>query len=196
MANNYENDGWIAGQVTTERERAPYVAYGSNLNVAQMTRRCPTAKLLGPTAIHGWRLVFRGCADVTRAPGGSVPGGLWSIGPQDEAALDRYEGYPDYYGKRWVRVRFADGRYGRAMVYVMRGSPAMAAPSPGYLETIRDGYADFGLDPGLLLDAVVATMRAEAAQSDLEARLPRRRREVAPPLPFDRTAKRTFGEEW
>ena len=37
-----------------------YIAYGSNLNLEQMARRCPTAKVVGSTIFKNYRLVFRG----------------------------------------------------------------------------------------------------------------------------------------
>ena len=37
-----------------------YYAYGSNLNLRQMARRCPTAKLLGTGVIPDYELLFRG----------------------------------------------------------------------------------------------------------------------------------------
>ena len=69
-----------------------YFAYGSNLNVAQMAQRCPGAKLLGRIKLPGWKLVFRGVADAIQEPGAFCYGGVWRITPEDEAALDTYEG--------------------------------------------------------------------------------------------------------
>ena len=37
-----------------------YIAYGSNLNLEQMARRCPTAKMIGSTTLKNYRLMFRG----------------------------------------------------------------------------------------------------------------------------------------
>jgi hypothetical protein len=37
-----------------------YIAYGSNLNLTQMAKRCPTAKVLGASEIKDYALVFRG----------------------------------------------------------------------------------------------------------------------------------------
>ena len=34
-----------------------YLAYGSNLHIGQMQRRCPTAEVLGTSTLHGYRLV-------------------------------------------------------------------------------------------------------------------------------------------
>ena len=37
-----------------------YLAYGSNLNLAQMRYRCPAARALATTTVEDWKLVFRG----------------------------------------------------------------------------------------------------------------------------------------
>ena len=36
-----------------------YIAYGSNLNLEQMKRRCPTAEVVGTAELRNWRLWFR-----------------------------------------------------------------------------------------------------------------------------------------
>ncbi len=41
-----------------------YIAYGSNLNLPQMGRRCPTAKVVGTSEIKNYELLFRGVATV------------------------------------------------------------------------------------------------------------------------------------
>ena len=77
-----------------------YIAYGSNLNLPQMAFRCPTAKVVGTSEVKGYELLFRGgsrgaVATIEPLEGSSVPVLLWKIRPQDEIALDRYEGYPE-----------------------------------------------------------------------------------------------------
>ena len=37
-----------------------YVAYGSNLNIAQMALRCPTAHIYGTGLLNNWELIYRG----------------------------------------------------------------------------------------------------------------------------------------
>ena len=71
-----------------------YVAYGSNLNLAQMARRCPTAKVVGIGKLKEYQLTFRGVATIEPVSGAETPVGVWEITPKDEMALDRYEGYP------------------------------------------------------------------------------------------------------
>ena len=81
-----------------------YLAYGSNLNLEQMANRCPTAKVVGASQINDHRLLFRGAhagavATIEPFEGGNVPVLVWEITPTDEAALDRYEGWPFLYRK-------------------------------------------------------------------------------------------------
>ena len=81
-----------------------YLAYGSNLNLRQMARRCPSAELLGYTYLEDTRLIYRGSLSgyylsIEDAAGCRVPCGVFRITPRDERNLDRYEGYPNFYGK-------------------------------------------------------------------------------------------------
>ncbi len=134
-----------------------YIAYGSNLNLEQMAHRCPTAEVLGTATMHGWALRFRGVATIERAKGASVPVLLWSIQPEDEQALDCYEGWPRLYRKETHRV-YLDGRQVSAMVYVMNEDRhPYGPPSQGYYDTIRKGYIENGLDTGVLNRAVAAS---------------------------------------
>ena len=41
-------------------EKRYYIAYGSNLNIWQMLRRCPGARVLGTAVLTGWELLFKG----------------------------------------------------------------------------------------------------------------------------------------
>ncbi len=114
-----------------------YFAYGSNLNIRHMQYRCPDAMPIGTFALQDYRLVFRYYADIIPAPGQSVTGGLWEISAEDEKSLDRYEGYPTFYGKYYQDD---------IMFYRMRDT-AMPLELPGaeYLKTVLEGMNDFGL---------------------------------------------------
>jgi len=37
-----------------------YAAYGSNMNLKQMKKRCPKAKVIGKGELHDYKLTFRG----------------------------------------------------------------------------------------------------------------------------------------
>lgn len=138
-----------------------YAAYGSNLNIEQMAVRCPDANLFGKAMLHGYEMVFRGgarhaVATIEPREGASVPIMLWSISSRDEQALDRYEGFPSFYGKEMMSFDM-DGRPVEAMVYVMTPGHIPGMPSHGYYETIRQGYEDCGLDHAALTSALCRT---------------------------------------
>jgi hypothetical protein len=132
-----------------------YFAYGSNLHLGQMARRCPDAEPLGPLIMPNTRLVFRGVADVIREDGVECPGGIWRITKRCEAALDRYEGFdPDHpdrgmYTKEYVQLDGLPDGETEIMLYTMN-SRGIYPPSEGYFGTIVQGYKDFGLDRAAL----------------------------------------------
>ena len=87
-----------------------YLAYGSNLNIPQMQRRCPTAKIVGVAEIEDYELLFKGSKTgsyLTIEPkkGATVPVAVWEIKKADEKSLDQYEGFPRFYYKKDFRVR-------------------------------------------------------------------------------------------
>lgn len=145
-------------------KRRLYIAYGSNLNLGQMSQRCPTAKVAGTSVMKDWRLLFRGgqtgaVATVERFHGSSVPVLVWQLQPQDEAALDRYEGWPHLYRKETLRIRL-NGKTVDAMIYIMNEIRPYGLPNPYYIGTIRDGYIRAGFDIGILHKATVDSMAA------------------------------------
>lgn len=127
-----------------------YIAYGSNLNLSQMSYRCPTASIYAKGVLNNWELVYRGSkknahATIVKKQGSIVPVILWKIQPRDEYWLDCYEGYPHYYFKKEIIANIG-GMKKKAMVYIMNESQTLGRPSPKYLETIRQGYIDNNLD--------------------------------------------------
>lgn len=130
-----------------------YVAYGSNLNLKQMARRCPTAKVYGIGKIKDYQLTFRGVATIEPDKGKEVLVAVWQIQPSDEQALDRYEGYPSFYRKEDIQVQMESGECVTAMVYIMNRGQA-EFPTPGYFNTIAEGYTDCGLDSSYLKEAL------------------------------------------
>lgn len=127
-----------------------YVAYGSNLCMDQMAVRCPTAEFVCTGEIENYELQFRGArggafATIVPHRGARVPVAIWSLQSQDEAKLDRYEGYPSHYFKRDVEVSLGTDRV-TAMAYIMQPYHDINMPSPYYLAVVREGYRDCGLD--------------------------------------------------
>ena len=118
-------------------------AYGSNLNLDQMSRRCPAAVPLGRLLLKNWKLVFRGVADVIQEPGAVVYGGVWRITPACERALDVYEGVASgLYEKVYIPVKPTPHGETEMLVYCMTSTGIMP-PSKYYLGVIQEGYEDF-----------------------------------------------------
>lgn len=132
-----------------------YIAYGSNLNIRQMRYRCPGAKPIGISAIPDYELLYKGSktgAYLTIEPkdGGLVPIAVWEVTADDEKRLDIYEGYPNFYYKKEVRlpVRMASGKIRKVttFIYIMHEERRIAIPSMSYIRTCEEGYRNFGFD--------------------------------------------------
>ena len=131
-----------------------YFAYGSNMNLEQMSRRCPKAKVVGTAFLEGYELLFRGSrqsavATIEPKTDSRVPIVIWQITPSDEEALDRYEGFPHLYRKEYLTVDF-NGNPTEMMVYIMNEGYNIGSPSCYYYDTIREGYNANGFDTGIL----------------------------------------------
>jgi phage replication-related protein YjqB (UPF0714/DUF867 family) len=123
----------------------PYFAYGSNLCVRQMTRRCPDADDPRPAVLsdHDWLINQRGVATVEPLAGAQVHGVLWQVSDDDLAILDSAEGVPVRYRRDRLTVH-TDGGPSPAWVYIdHRVTPG--PPRPGYLPRIIDGAIHHGL---------------------------------------------------
>ena len=124
-----------------------YGAYGSNMNLEQMSKRCPRAKVIGNTVLENYKLTFRGrykgVANIEPCEGYSVPIVLWEITERCEKALDTYEGFPNLYTKKMVEVLVEDQKQ-EIMVYQMT-EQYLDMPSPPtqyYFAVIARGYYD------------------------------------------------------
>ena len=144
------------------RKKRYYFAYGSNLHLEQMRRRCPGCRAVGACRLPGFELVFRRVADIVPSLGGSVPGAIYSISRTDEMALDRYEGFRaadpllGMYRKEHFPAEIA-GETVEVMYYTMNGGD-IQPPSEFYLGIIREGYRNWGL-PNNKLNAAVRASR-------------------------------------
>ena len=130
-----------------------YFAYGSNMNLGQMEYRCPAAVPVGAVRLDGYRLAFRGSglsavATILPEVDSHVDGVLWRITTDCEKSLDRYEGYPNFYGKQAVCVADLAENKHTVMAYVMN-SPyceRCGIPSRTYADGILEGAAQNGID--------------------------------------------------
>ena len=121
-----------------------YFAYGSNLNLFQMKRRCKDSVFLKKHELKGYRLNFRSkyrAADIEKSKNSLVPGALFKISKSDEKKLDVYEDYPILYKKIYFTY------YNKTvMTYIMVNKTEFRYPTERYLNIVKRGYKDCNLD--------------------------------------------------
>lgn len=146
-----------------------YLAYGSNLSVAQMLNRCPDSIYVGTAEIKDYRLLFRGSGSgsyltIEKCKGRTVPVLVWKVSERDEKALDLYEGYPRFYEKEELEIEVKsltdESPIGKvpAFFYAMTGKRPLGRPSRLYLEICEEGYDRFGFSRKLLQTALIESM--------------------------------------
>ena len=121
-----------------------YFAYGSNLHHFQMKKRCKDSVFLKKFRLKNFKLTFRSkyrAADIDSKKNSEVPGALFKISKSDEKKLDVYEDYPILYKKYYFTY------YGKkVMTYSMTKKTSFTFPTERYLNIIKRGYKDCGLD--------------------------------------------------
>ncbi len=125
-----------------------YFAYGSNLNHFQMKKRCKDSKFLKIIELKDYKLTFRSiyrAADIEPKKNSIVPGALFEISKNDEKKLDLYEDFPILYKKYYFLYQNK-----KVMTYTMVKKTHFTYPKERYLNTIKQGYKDCGLDINFL----------------------------------------------
>lgn len=137
-----------------------YFAYGSNLNRRQMGERCPGARPLYRARIPDHRLGFTGTsqawgggtATIILAPGEDLWGAVYEVDEACLGTLSDWEG--PAYALSATECLTQEGERVRAHLFVKIRELDERPPSERYVEVIRGGFADWGLDPQLLDRAV------------------------------------------
>lgn len=132
--------------------RRLYIAYGSNINLEQMSNRCPNSKVIGKEMLKGYELEFRGVATIVPNDKSEVPILIWEIDGRDERSLDRYEGFPNLYRKELFEIE-VDGEKKECMAYLMNKGQ-ISPPTSYYYNVINQGYEANGMDKSYLRAAL------------------------------------------
>ena len=130
-----------------------YFAYGSNLNLFQMKRRCKDSIFLKKINLKDFRLTFRSkyrAADIEPKKNSIVPGGLFEISRIDEKKLDVYEDFPILYKKYYFYYYKK-----KVMTYTMVKKSPFKFPTERYLNIVKRGYKDCKLDIKYLNSALI-----------------------------------------
>ena len=121
-----------------------YFAYGSNLNLFQMKRRCKDSVFIKKYELKGYKLNFRSkyrAADIEKSKNSIVHGALFEISKSDEKKLDVYEDFPILYKKLYFTY------YNKTvMTYIMVNKTEFRYPTERYLNVVKRGYKDCKLD--------------------------------------------------
>ena len=144
--------------------RSFYFAFGSNMDQAQMVRRCPSARFIATAKLRDHQLAFVGWSEGWQGAVATVLprkrscayGVVWDVSTSELALLDAYEGvHGNVYFRKATVVLLADGTTAIAWVYV-KTDTREGAPSPAYHGQIREAYVSNGL-PTRALDKVPTT---------------------------------------
>lgn len=141
-----------------------YFAYGSSLLRAQMERRLMGNRPVTRAFLKGYRLAFMGNSTERKGPvvnllpdpAGTVPGTLYELDVVMIQYLDRAEACEKgLYRPLEVEVEKDGGEKVEATAYQLAQADApFGKPNLGYLLQVRQGYKEWGLDEGLLDEAV------------------------------------------
>lgn len=144
-----------------------YFAYGSNMNWAQMQRRCPSSRFVCVGRLAGYqfgitrhsRLRNCGTANVFPAPGKEVWGIVYEIADEELVILD---GFEDGYRREHLPIETVEKDKAplEALVYVAAIEKNVPLPSVEYRRLIVEGATHWRLPPsylGLLEAIEVAT---------------------------------------
>jgi gamma-glutamylcyclotransferase len=132
-----------------------YFAYGSNLDQAQLQRRCPEAFLVSVGSLPDYRLAFTihstgwnaGAADVVASVGDRVWGLVFQLTEDDLYALDRCEGYPEHYTRFLASIETTAGIVD-AWTYTALRKQEFVRPSRRYMDLIREAALRHGFPEG------------------------------------------------
>ena len=89
---------------------------------------------------HPNKLNKFGYGNIIKKKGSKVAGAIWEITKEHEEILDKYEGFPNTYQKKYF---YLDGK--KIMFYIMK-EYFIKDPPKSYIDVINDGYKDCSID--------------------------------------------------
>lgn len=131
-----------------------YFAYGSNMNLKQMKKRCglDTFKPICKAYLPGYKFLYDGyshsrggaVANIVESENSIVWGALYHITKECLQRLDKYEGYPTFYKRKEVTIKTDDEKEYLAWVYY-RESEREGEPPHEYRQIILEGAKNWRL---------------------------------------------------
>lgn len=142
-----------------------YFAYGSLVNRDQLLRLCPTAKPISTAKITHQALCFTGnsatwgggTATIGLAPEAVLWGALYQIDMADRDQIER-SGLADGYVWSSTQVEGSDGELIQSGILIKVRDLNRTPPSDEYLNVLKAGWAQWGLDLNALLRKIPPTL--------------------------------------
>ncbi len=162
-----------------------YFAYGSNMSIARLRARTPSAQYRGCYALEGHDLRFHkagmdgsGKCDAfyTGSERHRVYGALFRLCPTEKPALDAVEGLGRGYNEKTVTVSALDGSSVVASTYFATAIDPQLLPYGWYLNHVLIGAAQASLPP----DYVHSKIRRVATLEDSDRDRDQRERAIHP----------------
>lgn len=131
-----------------------YFAYGSNMSLARLRARVPSARRLGAFELDGHELRFHqkggdGSAKCdayqTDHPEHCVVGAVFEIDPAEQCHLDRAEDLGKGYEIKTVGVKSADGQWLEAITYYAIDFDHSLKPFSWYVNHVLVGAREIGM---------------------------------------------------
>ncbi|RDB21099.1 hypothetical protein Hypma_011864 [Hypsizygus marmoreus] len=119
-----------------------YFAYGSNLWLDQMVRRCPGSQYVGLAILLGWKWIINtaGYATVIASEEDVVYGMIYQLTADDEDKLDGFEGVPYDYIKRTINFELlGEGGHSHTTIVISEGKRFVDALIYIDIERTEDG---------------------------------------------------------
>ena len=128
----------------------------------------------------GYRLLFKKSmtgfyATIAQDANCCVPVVIYRMTAEDEARLDRFEGYPKYYYKRefllpvWSLKGRRLKKRRECIAYIMHEKRLLGEPTQGYYRLLDEGYEYWGFEKTYLENGLKSSIGNKAAKEWLEA---------------------------
>ena len=121
-----------------------YFAYGSNMWLAQIRSRCPSARPIRTARLEGWAAVYdkpssdgSTIVNIRREPGASVDGVVFELADEDRTPLDSAE-----HGNTAISLVVGGVE---TLTYTYEGEPVAGPPFDWYQAIVDSGAAAFGV---------------------------------------------------
>lgn len=157
-----------------------YLAYGSNMALARLQQRIPSAEKLGLVELPGHRLTFKNASSkdgsgkcaalITGAENDLVLAVLYRMAAFEKQILDSYEGLGLEYRDAFVAINLPSGEAAEALIYYATNLNPELKPYHWYKEHVLRGARENNLPGSYLADirSVVSVEDPDPERSERE----------------------------